>query len=68
MRHPCVVGDYISNNVLFRDHRVLILTYPNASGQFTFARMCCVMIILAQLGYCLPAEEAVLMVFDQIFI
>jgi DNA mismatch repair protein MSH6 len=53
--------------VLLRDQYVLILTGPNASGKSTFARMCCVAIILAQLGGYLPAENAALTVFDQIF-
>jgi DNA mismatch repair ATPase MutS len=67
MRHPCVVWDCILNDVLLHDQSVLILTYPNASGQSTFARICCVAVIHAQLGCYLPAEEAVLMVFDEIF-
>jgi DNA mismatch repair ATPase MutS len=67
MCHLCVVWDCISNDVLLCDQYVLILTYPNASGQSTFARICCVAVILEQLGCYLPAEEAVLVVFDQIF-
>jgi DNA mismatch repair ATPase MutS len=53
--------------MLLRDQYVLILTYPNASGQSIFGRMCCIAVILVQLGCYLPTEGAVLMVFDQIF-
>jgi hypothetical protein len=66
MRHPWVVWDCISNDVLLHDQYVQILTYSNASGQSTFARICCVAVILPQLDCYLPAEEAVLMVFNQI--
>ena len=66
MSHPCVTG-CIPNDVLIRDKYVLIITGPNASGKSTFARMCCIAIILAQLGCYLPAVEATLTVYDQIF-
>ena len=66
MSHPSVVG-CIPNDVLIRDKYVLIITGPNASGKSTFARMCCIAIVLAQIGCYLPAVEATLTIYDQIF-
>jgi DNA mismatch repair protein MSH6 len=67
MRHPCIVDNCIPNDVALGDRYVLVITGPNASGKSTFARMCCIAIILAQIGCYLPAEEAVMTVYDQIF-
>lgn len=66
MRHPCI-DQCTPNDVLMSNKYVLIITGPNSSGKSTFARMCCIGIVLAQLGCYLPAEEATLTVFDQIF-
>jgi DNA mismatch repair protein MSH6 len=67
MRHPCIVDNCIPNDVSLTDKYILIITGPNASGKSTFARMCCVAIILAQIGCYLPAQSATLTVYDQIF-
>ncbi|OHT00741.1 MutS domain III family protein [Tritrichomonas foetus] len=67
MIHPCVPGRCIPNDIHMSDKYVLIITGPNASGKSTFARMCCVSIVLAQLGCYLPALEATMTVYDQIF-
>ncbi|KAK8836745.1 DNA mismatch repair protein [Tritrichomonas musculus] len=67
MSHPCIQVRCIPNDILLADKYVLLITGPNASGKSTFARTCCVAIILAQLGCYLPAESATLTIFDQIF-
>ena len=68
MRHPCIRQDNcIANDVDIGEKSILLITGPNASGKSTFARMCCIAIVLAQLGCYLPAEEAILTIYDQIF-
>jgi len=67
MRHPCLPGECFPNDVLINDKNILLITGPNASGKSTYARMCCVSIVLAQIGCYLPGESATLTLFDQIF-
>jgi DNA mismatch repair protein MSH6 len=67
MRHPCLRENPIPNDADIGARFVLLITGPNASGKSTYARMCCVAIVLAQIGCFLPAEAATLTVFDQIF-
>lgn len=67
MNHPCIIGTAIPNDVDIHEKFVLLITGPNASGKSTYARMCCVSIILAQIGCMLPAKSATMTVYDQIF-
>lgn len=67
MRHPCLRNDPIPNDVDIHQKFVLLITGPNASGKSTYARMCCIAIVLAQLGCYIPAESATLTVYDQVF-
>ncbi|KAH0791733.1 DNA mismatch repair protein MSH6 [Histomonas meleagridis] len=67
MRHPCIPGRCCPNDIDIGDKNVIIVTGPNTSGKSTYARMCCVAIILAQIGCYLPADSATLTIFDQIF-
>lgn len=67
MNHPCIIGTPIPNDIDIHDRFVLLITGPNASGKSTYARMCCVSIILAQIGCMLPAVSAKMTCYDQIF-
>ena len=68
MRHPCLAtNNIIPNDADIHDKFVLLITGPNASGKSTYARMCCLAIVLAQIGCFLPAKSANLTVFSQIF-
>ena len=67
MRHPCLPGDCFPNDANISDKNILLITGPNASGKSTYARMCCISIVLAQIGCYLPGESAILTVYDQIF-
>lgn len=74
-------GDFIPNDVLLggtttlsvaeREKefipRMLLLTGPNMGGKSTLLRQTCLLVILAQLGCKVPAEECVLSPVDRIF-
>lgn len=62
-QHAFVENDIIINN----DVDVLIITGPNMGGKSTLMRQLALIVIMAQLGSFVPAEEASIMLFDQIF-
>ncbi|MDQ0161814.1 DNA mismatch repair protein MutS [Aeribacillus alveayuensis] len=72
-RHPVVEkvmnsGDYVPNDCLMKNGRnLLLITGPNMSGKSTYMRQIALTAILAQIGCFVPASEAVLPLFDQIF-
>jgi len=72
-RHPVVEKvmdsqEYVPNDCYMRDGRnILLITGPNMSGKSTYMRQIALTAILAQIGCFVPAREAVLPLFDQIF-
>jgi len=72
-RHPVVekvmtADRYIPNDCYMDgDREILLITGPNMSGKSTFMRQVALTAILAQIGCYVPASEAVLPVFDQVF-
>ncbi|MEW4058499.1 DNA mismatch repair protein MutS [Bacillus siamensis] len=72
-RHPVVEKvmdsqEYVPNNCLMGDSReMLLITGPNMSGKSTYMRQIALLSIMAQIGCFVPAKEAVLPIFDQIF-
>lgn len=72
-RHPVVeevLGKekYIANNLIMDESNdILLITGPNMSGKSTYMRQLALIVILAQIGCNVPAEQAALPVFDQIF-
>ena len=72
-RHPVVEKvmdsqEYVPNDCFFNDQRrMLLVTGPNMSGKSTYMRQVALTAILAQIGCYVPASEAVLPIFDQIF-
>lgn len=70
-RHPVVerhVDQFIPNDLLLdRENRFVILTGPNMSGKSTYLRQIGLIAIMAQMGSFVPAERAVLPIFDRIF-
>jgi DNA mismatch repair protein MutS len=72
-RHPVVekvlqAQEYVPNDVRFDDNnRILLITGPNMSGKSTYMRQVAHIVILNQIGCFVPAEEAVLPIFDKIF-
>ncbi|MCM2674664.1 DNA mismatch repair protein MutS [Alkalicoccobacillus plakortidis] len=72
-RHPVVEtviprGQYVPNDVSMGDSRgMLLLTGPNMGGKSTYMRQLALTAVMAQIGCYVPADEAELPVFDQIF-
>jgi DNA mismatch repair protein MutS len=72
-RHPVVekvlnAQEYVPNDCFMdSDREVLLITGPNMSGKSTYMRQIALTAILAQIGCFVPATEAVLPIFDQVF-
>ena len=71
-RHPVVErvikGEYVPNDIVM-DNGVytLLITGPNMAGKSTYMRQLAIIVIMAQIGCFVPAKEAKIPVFDQIF-
>ena len=71
-RHPILetVSEqkYIPNDIYMdNEHPTQIITGPNMGGKSTYMRQCALLAIMAQIGCYLPAKQATVPVFDQIF-
>ncbi len=72
-RHPVVekvmnANEYVPNDCYMdSDREILLITGPNMSGKSTYMRQVALTAILAQIGCYVPAAEAVLPIFDQVF-
>ena len=72
-RHPVVEKvmqkqQYVPNDcVMDHNRELLLITGPNMSGKSTYMRQVALMAVLAQIGCFVPASEAELPIFDQIF-
>ena len=72
-RHPVVEhqlkeGEFVPNDLIFDEwHRILIVTGPNMSGKSTYLRQVALILIMAQMGSFVPAENARLRIVDRIF-
>ncbi|MEK4199679.1 DNA mismatch repair protein MutS [Cytobacillus sp. FSL K6-0265] len=72
-RHPVVekvmnAQEYVANDCYMDQEReLLLITGPNMSGKSTYMRQIALTSILAQIGCFVPAKQAVLPIFDQVF-
>ncbi|MEH6990611.1 DNA mismatch repair protein MutS [Cytobacillus firmus] len=72
-RHPVVekvlnAQEYVPNDCYMdADREMLLITGPNMSGKSTYMRQIALTAILGQIGCYVPAAEAVLPIFDQVF-
>ena len=69
-RHPVVEQlepGFIKNDVLLQDGHMMIITGPNMSGKSTVMRQTALIVLLAQMGCFVPADEVVLGITDRIF-
>ena len=70
--HPVVEvvsnNQYIKNDIKMDENtNTLLITGPNMSGKSTYMRQLAVTVIMAQMGSFVPADKAVLPIFDKIF-
>lgn len=71
-RHPVVErvikGEYVPNDIVM-DNGVytLLITGPNMAGKSTYMRQLGIIAIMSQIGCFVPAKEAKMPIFDQIF-
>lgn len=72
-RHPVVekvLGhqEYIPNSFhMSPEELILLITGPNMSGKSTYMRQLALTVIMAQMGCFVPAQAAILPIFDRIF-
>ncbi|WP_035425704.1 DNA mismatch repair protein MutS [Halalkalibacterium ligniniphilum] len=72
-RHPVVEqviprGEYVANDVNMHEGReTLLITGPNMAGKSTYMRQLALLAVMAQIGCFVPATEAELPIFDQVF-
>ena len=72
-RHPVIENvmtdnRYVPNDIMMDSNTdILVITGPNMGGKSTYMRQFALIVILAQIGSFVPADEADLMVFDAIF-
>jgi DNA mismatch repair protein MutS len=73
-RHPMVeffvpTGEFVPNDVKL-DHKrqqIIILTGPNMAGKSTILRQTALIVIMAQAGSFVPAQEALIPITDRVF-
>ncbi len=60
---------FIPNSALIdcRDNRLLVITGPNMAGKSTYMRQVALIVLMAQIGSFVPAEEAKIGIVDRIF-
>ncbi len=71
-RHPIAekfTENFVPNDItLSEQESFVILTGPNMSGKSTFVRQIGLVSLMAQIGSFVPAAEAILPIFDRIFV
>ena len=70
-RHPVMEvynkEPFIANDLTMEKEVILLITGPNMSGKSTYMRQIALIAIMAQMGSFVPAKQAKLPLFDQIF-
>ena len=73
-RHPVLAEtlgaeQFVPNDVAMEatDDRLLVITGPNMSGKSTYIRQTALLVLLAQTGSFIPADEATIGLVDRIF-
>jgi DNA mismatch repair protein MutS len=71
LRHPIVEyktgSKYVPNDIDLSEKTLVLLTGPNMSGKSTYIRSIAIVVIMAQMGCVVPADECVLSLVDKVF-
>jgi len=71
-RHPVVEqvldNPFVANDLkLNEQRRMLVITGPNMGGKSTYMRQAALIVLLAHIGSCVPAQDATIGLVDRIF-
>ena len=71
-RHPVVEqvldSPFVANDLSFNEQRrMLVITGPNMGGKSTYMRQAALIVLLAHIGSCVPAQSATIGLVDRIF-
>lgn len=74
-RHPVIEQQlppgesYVSNDVCLDDHtqQIMVITGPNMSGKSALLRQVALIVIMAQMGCFVPAQQAEIGIVDKVF-
>jgi len=69
-RHPIVEKtekQFIANDLILYPGEMMVITGPNMAGKSTIMRQTALIVLMAQIGSFVPAEECVLSLVDRIF-
>lgn len=68
-RHPVVekFTNFVSNDIIMKKGELFLITGPNMSGKSTYMRMFALIVYMAQTGMYVPAEKALIPIYDAIF-
>lgn len=71
-KHPCIslkIKYFVPNDIVMGENNktTLVITGPNMGGKSTILRQACVLVIMAQVGCYVTADECVLTPKDRIF-
>ncbi|MFW5800785.1 MAG: DNA mismatch repair protein MutS, partial [Spirochaeta sp.] len=71
-RHPVVEqhlppGDFVPNTTDLSDRKFALITGPNMAGKSTYLRQTALIVLLAQIGSFVPADEACIGIVDNLF-
>lgn len=72
-RHPVIekniADQFVPNDVLLdnEENQTLVITGPNMAGKSTYLRQTALIVIMAQIGSFVPAQEATIGIVDRVF-
>lgn len=66
-RRGALAEPFVPNDARMEPGEIIILTGPNMSGKSTFLRQVAIIVLMAQIGSFVPADQAAIGVVDRIF-